>query len=147
MDFTGPKTGLFQFTVLSANMQLHFFYHTQFSLSFILPRTDETTCSEFLMSTTKTEACFSFSLLHAVRTASCFLYHLCGSSTTSVFASIFSIFILQCFILSLLSHRWTNSHWYVQKQVMHMSRFSFRFNFSCIWPISSTKTTSINLYI
>lgn len=51
----------------------------------------------------------------------------------------------ECFVLSLLSHSWTNSHWHVQKQVTLMSRFSFRFNSSCIWPISSSKIQSINL--
>lgn len=82
---------------------------------------------------------FSFYLLHVVRTASYFLYHLCGSSANSVFASIVPSIILQCFILSLLSVRWTNSQRHIQEQVMLMSHFIF----SWIWWISSTKNKSI----
>ena len=67
-DFTGPKISQHAASI---------FHRTQLSLPFILPLRDETTaaginvqsyCAECLMSTV-----FSISLLHVVRTASCFL--------------------------------------------------------------------------
>ena len=111
-SFQQKCTSLVQKEV-SSNSQLYqptcsyIFCHTQLSLSFILPLTDEAAaaginvhshCLGFLMSSTKTGVCFSFSRLLVVRTASCFLYHHCRLSTSLVSALFFSIVMLQCFL-------------------------------------------------
>lgn len=129
IDLFGPKKGLFQFTALSANGQLHILPHK--IQTFIQSPSgrkklqlqvlkSSLILQNFFMSSTQTDDCFS-SLLYVVRTASCFLCHLNEASTSSVFLSIFSI-ILECFLLSLLPH--SSSHWHTRELMTPILSFS-----------------------